>query len=269
MAPSIADFSIGGSIPGDSFLHELDPRTKLVAFPLILTGVFLTKHPAGLFLTGMAILGLGISCAAGWRLWRNGLRRFFWMLAIVVLVNLFFDSGSLPLVVGSRQMPFSLEALANSLLFALRVLEAIVLSMILTFTTTPLDLSRGFQRLAGPLALVRLPVGEMGIVMLLGMRFIPLLQQELAATILAQRARGVEFGHGSITDRAKNLAPLLVPALNGALKRSEIVASAMTARGFRPGAPRSEYRQLRFSGKDRLSLALVAIFFACQAFYFS
>ena len=269
MAPQIPDFSIGGSIPGDSFLHELDPRTKLVAFPLVLMAIFLTKHLAGLVLNGIVVLILGTLCAAGWRLWWSGIRRFFWMLVILFLVNLLFHFSGPPLVLGSIRMPFSLEALTSSFILALRVLEAIALSMILTFTTTPLDLTRGFQRLAGPLSVVRLPVGEISFVILLGMRFIPLLQQDLATTVLAQRARGVEFGHGSIVERTKNLVPVLVPALTGALRRSEIVASAMTDRGFRPDAPRSEYRPLRFSTKDSIALSCLGVFLTCQAFYLS
>src|SRR5208283_4122392 len=246
----IQDVSIGGYVPGVSVLHRLDPRTKLVGLTLLLIGVFATRSNVGLLITCCVVLTLIFLCRIGWRVWWWGLLRFSWMLLIAAGINMVFNSDGQPVVFRQWELPVTEQGVQAGLTLSLQLLQAIILSMVLTFTTTPRDLTRGSEHLARPLKRLRVPVEEAGVILLLAMRFVPLLQQELRTTIEAQKSRGVDFGQNGVVLRSKNLVAVLVPALVGTLRRSDRLALAMTARGFRPGKPRSEYKPLSFAALD-------------------
>jgi energy-coupling factor transport system permease protein len=264
----IQDVSIGGYIPGDSVLHRLDPRTKLVGLVVLLIGVFATRTDVGLLMTCGVVLTLSFLCRIGWRVWWWGLVRFSWMLLITAGLNMIFYSGGQPIFISQWELPITEHGVHASLTLTLQLLAAIVLSMVLTFTTTPRDLTRGSERLARPLKRLHVPVEEAAVILLLAMRFVPLLQQELRTTIEAQKSRGVEFGQGGVVGRSKNLVAVLVPALMGTLRRADLLAVAMTARGFRPGKPRTEFRPLHFATPDYTAFVVLAGFSLCRLFIF-
>jgi energy-coupling factor transport system permease protein len=264
----IQDVSIGGYVPGDSVLHRLDPRTKLIGLIVLLIGVFATRTDVGLLITCSVVTALMFLCRIGWRVWWWGLLRFSWMLFIAAGINMLFNSGGQPMKIGQWELPITEQGVHTSLTLSLQLLLAIILSMVLTFTTTPRDLTRGTERLARPLKRLRVPVEEAGVILLLAMRFVPLLQQELRTTVEAQKSRGVEFGQGGVVARSKNLVVVLVPALMGTLRRSDLLAVAMTARGFRPGKPRSEYKPLHFGPLDYSAFIFMAAFSLCCLFIF-
>jgi len=257
---SFDDITIGGFLPGDSILHRMDPRTKLVGLVVLMPLFFIGSSGYGCALSAIAAIGLAAMTRLGWRVWVWGLRRFVLMLGIVGGLNLLFtDSGSSLVVLGIR-LPVTFHGLTTSLILVVQLAGAIVLSMVLTFTTTPADLTRGLQRLATPLKRFNVHVDEYAMVALMAMRFVPMLQQELRTTVEAQKARGVEFGDGSLLSRARNLVAVLSPSFMGALRRADLLASTMYLRGFRPGEPRSCFRTMSLSGLDYAAAGLVALF---------
>jgi len=255
------DITIGGYLPGSTVLHRLDPRTKIVGFFLMLGSVFVSSTGLGVASAGLVVIALMCATAVGWKVWAWGLTRFTWMLVLTFGVNLFFDSAGQPATIGPWALPITGEAVEKSLVFTTQLVEAIVLSLALTFTTSPVDLARGAERLARPMKRLGVSVEDYGLVLLLALRFLPLFQQEVRNTVEAQRCRGIEFGEGNVASRAKDFVAVLVPSLTNTLRRADILAAAMTARGFRPGAPRSEYRPLRFSKRDHAALLLAMLFF--------
>jgi energy-coupling factor transport system permease protein len=263
MAQFLSDVSIVGYVPGTSILHRLDPRTKLLSLVLLLTGVFWSRSAGGAGLTLTSVFLVAFVSGAGWRIWLWGLSRFKWMVAIALMVNACFHPTGTLIVLAGWVSPLTSEALTSCGVLAIQLLAAITLSMALTFTTTPSELTRACERLARPLRRFRIPVEDLAVVVLLAMRFVPLLQQELRNSVEAQTARGVDFRSGPLTSRAANLLAILVPALLGTLRRSELLAVAMAARAFRPGAARSEYTPLVFSWRDAASMAVVAIVLFC------
>lgn len=256
----IHDITIGGYIPGNSCIHRLDPRTKLAGFVMMMAAIFISRNEEAVVLNGLAVTALVLLAGTGWKIWFLGLKRFSWMLAIAAAVNMMFSSGTKPLIFLGWDLPLSQEALEVSLVFTAQLAEAIVLSMALTFTTSPAQLTRGLERLARPLKRFSIPVDEWSMVVLLAMRFVPMLQLELRTTIEAQASRGVEFSKGTIRSRSQNLVAVLVPALMGALRRADLLASAMNARGFRPGAPRTEFKPLQFTRLDYAAVILPVLF---------
>lgn len=250
MARTTLDVATGGYVPGVSLLHRLDPRTKLLALPLLLAGVFIGRSLSGAAAGAGCALLLVILSRTGWTIWVQALSRFRWMLGITAAVNLFVNQGDIPVVLSGHGLPFTIEAARLSLILTAQLTAAIVFSLTLTFTTTTHELTKGCERLATPLKRLSIPVDELALVVSMAMRFVPLFQQELRTIVEAQRARGVDFGHGSLLDRIQNLLPVLVPAIVGTLRRGDRLAAAMASRGFRPGEPRSEFRPLRFGTRD-------------------
>ncbi|HMK36316.1 MAG TPA: energy-coupling factor transporter transmembrane component T [Desulfomonilaceae bacterium] len=268
MSMLLQDISIGGYLPASSVLHRLDPRTKLAGFGLLLVCTFSTGSIQALIFNAAAIVGIVCVSGIGFRVWWWGLARFSWMLVITAALNAFLHKSGAPFFLMGHELPLTYEGTLTSMLFVANLAQAVLLSMALTFTTTPRDLTRGCQRLAGPLKRFRVPVDEIGVVLLLAMRFVPLLQLELRSIIDAQESRGIDFHYGGIAARARNLAAVLVPALLGALRRGDLLADAMAARGFRPAAARSDFNPLRFSRLDRLALVSLVVFFLCRVCVF-
>jgi len=265
MSNFITDIAIGGYLPGDSILHRLDPRTKVLSLILMLVVAFCYRSFAG----AIAIaFGIGLAahlCGAGWRIWVHQMRRFKWMILIAAGLNLLFSQSGESLRIAGVQLPFSVEGVKSSLLICVQLIEAIVLSMALTFTTSPAELTKGFERLARPLKYLKVPVDDISLIFSLAMRFVPLLQQELSEIVDAQKSRGVEFGQGTLMDRARELISILSPVLLGTMRRADLLAVAMSARGFSPGQPRSEYKPLRFSRLDALATVFMGGLLVCWA----
>lgn len=266
MSKFITDIAIGGYLPGDSIVHRLDPRTKILGLVVMLIMVFWYRSSAGAavvaFGTGMVVY----LCRAGWKIWIYQMRRFKWMLLIAAGLNLFFSEGGEPLRVAGLELPFAAESVKSSLLIFVQLMEAIMLSMALTFTTSPTELTKGLERLARPLKYLKAPVAEISLIVLLAMRFVPLLQQELQEIIDAQKSRGVEFGQGTLLDRARELISILSPVLSGTIRRADLLAVAMSARGFSPGKSRSEYKPLRLGSTDALAAAFISGLLVCWVF---
>jgi len=266
MSKFITDIAIGGYLPGDSILHRLDPRTKMLGLVVMLVMVFWYRSFAGATVIAFGIGLVAYFCGVGWKIWTYQMRRFKWMLLIAAGLNLFFNEGGEPLKIVGFELPFAAESVKSSLLICVQLIEAIMLSMTLTFTTSPTELTKGFERLARPLKYLKVPVAEISLIMLLAMRFVPLLQQELQEIIDAQKSRGVEFGQGTLLDRAREFISILSPVLSGTIRRADLLAVAMSARGFSPGEPRSEYKPLRLGRTDALAAAFLSGLLVCWVF---
>jgi energy-coupling factor transport system permease protein len=267
MNRALQDISIGGYLPGDSALHRLDPRTKLAGFVALLVCVFTAGSGVALAVSGVAVTALASASMAGIKVWWWGLGRFLWMLAMAAGLNAFLHSDGVPISVVGYELPFTHEGVCAGLWFSAQLTLAILLSMTLTFTTTPRDLTRGCEKLASPLERFNVRVGEIGVVLLLAMRFVPLLQLELRSIVDAQKSRGIDLSHGGLAERSRNLVAVLVPALLGTLRRGDRLAEAMATRGFQPDAPRSDFRPLRFNRGDCVAFAGITVFFLCHMFW--
>ena len=255
------DLVIGGFLPLESLLHRLDPRTKLIGLLVMVGAVFISPSMSGIAASTAAVVCLAVLSRAGWKIWWYALARFFWMLIIVLGVNLLFRQDGRPVFAGEIELPVTWEGVERSVGLTAQLGLAIVLSLIVTLTTSPSQLARAFECLGRPLERLGVPVRDLTMTVLLAMRFLPLLHHELQTIVDAQKSRGVELAAGTPVFRARNFVSVLVPALSGALRRADILATAMTARGFRPDRERSAYRVLHFSPLDYLSWICLGLFF--------
>ncbi|MFT8767634.1 MAG: energy-coupling factor transporter transmembrane component T, partial [Lentilactobacillus hilgardii] len=189
----------------------------------------------------------------------KGIRPLIWLIIFTVLLQILFSSGGRVLW---HFGPFSVtnESLINGGFIFMRFLLIIMISTVLTLTTTPLAIADGVQTILKPLKKVKFPVDTLALMLSIALRFVPTLMDEMETIMNAQRARGVDFGSGSLKHRVKAAVPLLVPLFTGAINHAENLSTAMEARGFSDSEHRTKYRQYRWQVKDTISwLVFLAI----------
>lgn len=249
---AVQGLSLSQYVPGESWLHGLDPRSKIISVLLISVAVFAARGALELALVTLPALlliaGSQISPAYFWA----SLRPFLFLIIPTALLQMFLISGPVAFSIGS--VTLSQNGLATAGVFTLRLTLLIMVLRILTLTTTPNALINGCERMFSPLAKVGLPVFEVLTIMNITLAFIPFFLEEGERVWMAQSSRGLSLNEGSLKRRLENLLALLVPLWRGAFERSAQLAEAMEARGYDPGSPRTCIYQLRWGAADtRLS----------------
>lgn len=249
----------GRYIPGNSFVHQLDPRSKLLFVFIFIFIVFLANNTMtyGLLL----LFTLLIVFMSRIRLYFlvNGLKPILILLIFTFLIHIIFNrEGDLLFEWGILKVYE--EGLRQGIYISIRFLVLVFITTILTLTTSPISITDGIEMLLNPLKKLKLPIHELALMMSIALRFIPTIMDETDKVMKAQMARGSDLSAGPITDRMKAVVPLLVPLFVSSFKRAEDLATAMEVRGYRGGEGRTRYRQLKWDWKDTISLVvLIAI----------
>ena len=249
---------LGRYIPGNSIVHRLDPRSKLVAMILLIMIVFWANNP----ITNIILfVATGIFVALSevpLSFFIKGLRSMFFLIAFTTLFQLFFISGGdVLLEIGFIKIT-SLGIEQAGIIFC-RFVLIVFFSTLLTLTTMPLSLATAVESLLGPLKKLKVPVHEVGLMLSMSLRFVPTLMDDTIRIMNAQKARGVDFGEGNVIQKVKAMIPILIPLFATSLKRADSLATAMEARGYQGGNGRSQYRQLNWMNKDSVALLLVCV----------
>ena len=256
----LQDITLGQYLPGDSFLHRLDPRTKFISLLLLMVVTFLIKNFTALgLLLGFFILAL-IFSRLPWTYVLRGLRSFLWLFLFTAAIHLFFTPGpSLPFFpLGFINVTWT--GMEKGTLVAAQLFLALSISSLTTLTTSPLQLAHGLEKLIAPLKRFHLPVEDFSMMTMLAIKFIPILLGETNRIIKAQSARGVDFESGNFFRRAKNMIPILTPLFHSVFQRADDLAVAMLARGYVSGAKRTHLYELRMKARDYFALAAVVGF---------
>lgn len=261
---NLSGITIGRYIPGDSLLHRLDPRIKLLGVLLLSITIFLPKTPVayGLQLGFVALLVL-VSRTSPLMLWR-GIRPVLIFLLVSALFNAFFTDGEPLFKLGA--FAITREGLLLSALALYRVVTLVVVASLLTLTTSPLRLTEGLERLLRPFKRIGLPAEEIALMMTIALRFIPTLVDEADRIIKAQAARGADLSSRNLAKRIKGMVPILVPLFVSAFRRAEELATAMESRGYRGGEGRTRMRELAYGRLDALALLSLLLFTGLMAF---
>jgi energy-coupling factor transport system permease protein len=250
--------TIGQYFPGDSFLHRLDPRTKLIAVLLLSVAIFLPRYFPGYLLVALFTMMAVALSQVPVKFILRGLKPIMIFMAITVLFNAFLTPGEPLLQIG--RWAITREGLVLSAVAAVRLVLLVVSASLLTLTTSPILLTDGLERLLRPLAPLGVPAHELALMMTIALRFIPTLVEEADRIMRAQEARGADFRSGSLINRAKGLIPVMVPLFVAAFRRADELATAMEARGYRGGTGRTKMKQLAFSGADYRAWTVLALF---------
>ena len=253
---------LGRYIPGDSIVHRLDPRSKLLSMMLLILIVFWANNSITnliLFVaTGIFIALSGVSLS----FFIQGLKSMFFLIAFTTLFQFFFISSG-NVIFEFWFVRITDYALQQAGIIFCRFVLIIFFSTLLTLTTMPLSLASAVEGLLSPLKKVKVPVHEIGLMLSMSLRFVPTLMDDTTRIMNAQKARGVDFDEGSIVQKVKALIPILIPLFATSLKRADSLAIAMEARGYQGGKGRSQYRQLKWSLKDTLTIFVILVLDFC------
>ena len=249
---ALRDITLGQYFPGNTIVHRLDPRTKLLCTILYIISLFLARGPVG-----YAVLFLVLaSCTAAAKIRPaalfRGMRPILFIIVLTAVLNVFYTPGTV--LWQWRFLRVTVEGLWAAFFMVLRITFLISSPFLLTYTTSPILLTDGLEKLLGPLKRIHVPVHELSMIMSIALRFIPTLIEETDKIMSAQKARGADFDTGNLFQKAKALVPLLVPLFVSAFRRAEELATAMECRCYHGGEGRTRLRQLRFQGADASAL---------------
>lgn len=261
----IKDITIGQYVPGDSFIHKLDPRTKIITALLFIIQLFLIKNFFGyIFVVGFLATVVYVAKLSPKYLY-NGLKPVFMLIIITALLNIFMIEGD-KLIFQWKFIKIYEEGVRTALFMILRLIFLIAGSSLLTLTTSPIELTDGIEKLLNPFKKIGVPAHELAMMMTIALRFIPTLMDETDKIMKAQMARGADFESGNLIKKAKSLIPLLVPLFISSFRRAEELAMAMEARCYRGGTGRTRMKQLSMESRDAVGFGAYFIFAAASIF---
>ncbi|EIV99737.1 energy-coupling factor transporter transmembrane component T family protein [Thermoanaerobacter siderophilus] len=252
------NITIGQYIPGDSVVHKLDPRIKIIiTFIFIVAIFFINKLSGYLFAVLYLYLVIAIS-KIPFSYILKGLRPVIIILLLTVSLNMFFTPGG-TILYTLGPLKITTSGLRLAVFMGLRLIFLIIGTSLLTLTTSPISLTDGIEHILKPFSRIGIPAHELAMMMTIALRFIPTLIEEAEKIMKAQMARGADFESGNIVKRAKGLVPLLVPLFISAFRRADELAVAMESRCYRGGQNRTRMKQLKIQPRDYEALAVTLI----------
>ena len=259
----ISDITLGQFFPGESPLHKLDPRTKIILAILFIVAVFLVNNPAGFLLLALFVTFLIAISRISFTVVLKGIKPIIFVLIFTSLINLFMTVGEGDPLFKFWIIKIYREGIIRAVFMSVRVILLIVgTSMFLTYTTSPIALTDGIESLLKPLKYIGVPVHLFAMMMTIALRFIPTLVEETEKIMNAQKSRGADFTSGGLIKRAKALVPILIPLFVSSFKRAEELATAMECRCYRGDVNRTKYIELKYKSVDLIWFMLIAVFFA-------
>ena len=257
----LKDITLGQYFPGDTLIHKLDPRTKLLCVILYIVALFNAKGPLtyGIMIAVLAVCIL-IS-RVEWKALTRGLKPVYFIVAFTAIMNMFFTSGT-PVADVWLLRHITWEGIISAVQMVLRIVMLIMGTFLMTYTTSPIALTDGLEHLLSPLKKLRFPVHELAMMMSIALRFIPTLIEETDKIMSAQKARGADFESGNLLSRAKAMVPILVPLFISAFRRADELATAMECRCYHGDEGRTRMKQLTWCTRDTLAMVWSALVLA-------
>ena len=251
----LKDITLGQFFPGNSFIHRLDPRTKLVLLVVYIVALF---SAVSIVSYGVMLVFL-ITCILISRIppkaFLRGMKPLVFILIFTGILNIFFTQGETVLV-SLWGINVTMEGIVRAVYMLLRILMLITGTFLLTYTTSPIALTDGLESLLSPLKKIKVPVHELSMMMCIALRFIPTLIEETDKIMSAQKARGTDFETGKLMERVKALVPILVPLFISAFRRADELATAMECRCYHGGEGRTKMKLLRYKRWDLQAYAV-------------
>ena len=258
----LKDITLGQYFPGDTVVHKLDPRTKLILTIVYIAALFIAKGPISyglvfLFLAAAVALSR-VKVSALFR----GLKPLLIIIILTAVLNLFYTKGDV--LVSFWIFTITKQGIISAFFMVSRIMLLIAGTFLLTYTTSPIALTDGLELLLNPLKKIHVPVHELAMMMCIALRFIPTLIEETDKIMSAQKARGADFETGSLIQRAKALLPVLVPLFVSAFRRADELAVAMESRCYHGGEGRTSMKQPKMLRRDWAALIIGVVFLAAM-----
>jgi energy-coupling factor transport system permease protein len=256
----IKDITLGQFFPGETVVHRLDPRTKIVLTIAYMVALFCSKNAAALLLCGVFMIVITIVSKIPVKIVFKGIKPILPIVIIMALLNAFYIDGTV--IWRFYFMKITYEGVRLAAFVTVRLIFLIVGTSMMTYTTSPIALSDGLEVLMSPLKYIKIPVHELSMMMSIALRFIPTLIEETDKIINAQKARGADFESGNIMQRVRSLLPILIPLFVSAFRRAEELALAMDCRCYQGGKGRTRLRRLSLQKNDYYAFGVFVLFFA-------
>ncbi len=257
----LKDITLGQYFPGNTAAHKLDPRTKILLVVLYITALFTAKSFLAYGLMALVLAACVRVSRVGLKALVKGLKPVLFIIIFTGILNLFFTPGE-GVLWAWGPLQITTSGLRNAAFMVLRIMLLIMGTFLMTYTTSPISLTDGLERLLNGLKRFRVPVHELTMIMSIALRFIPTLIEETDKIMSAQKARGADFESGNLIQKAKALIPILVPLFISAFRRADELATAMECRCYHGGEGRTKLHVLKYEGRDYMALAIGAMILA-------
>ncbi len=248
----LKDITLGQYFAGDTVVHRLDPRTKLILVVVYIVTLFSAKWFVTYGVVLLTLAGVILASQIQPKTILKSLKPLLFIIVLTAVLNLFYTQGE-PLV-QLWVLTITKEGIFSAAFMVLRIVMLIAGTFMLTYTTSPIALTDGLERLLNPLKKIKVPVHELSMMMCIALRFIPTLIEETDKIMSAQKARGADFETGSLFSRAKALIPILVPLFISSFRRADELAVAMECRCYHGGDGRTRMKELHYHRNDIIAL---------------
>lgn len=256
----IKDITLGQYLPGNSVVHKLDPRTKILIVFAYIALVFSVKNMVGYALALIFPLIVCFISKIPLKMIVKSLKPLLFFIIFTALINLFLTKGKV--LLSFWIFNITEEGIVLTVKMALRLILLVTGTSLLTYTTSPIVLTDGIEKLLSPLSKIGVPAHEIAMMMTIALRFIPTIIDETDKIMKAQSARGSDFESGNLISRAKALVPILVPLFISAFRRADDLAVAMECRCYHGGKNRTKLKTIKMTGRDFAAIILFAAIFA-------
>ncbi len=253
----LKDITLGQYFPGNSAVHEIDPRLKIILTFCYITTLFLINNFTGYIILAAFVIGIIHISSIPVKYVFKGLRPLFFIIFLTAFLNMFMSGGVEIFRIGP--LVATDEGIKMAIFMSLRLIFLIIGTSILTLTTSPISLTDGIEKLLNPFKKIGVPAHELAMMMTIALRFIPTLLEETDKIMKAQMARGADFESGNLLNRAKGLVPLLVPLFVSAFRRADELAIAMESRCYSGGDHRTRMKQLKLEKRDYIAAVVFII----------
>ncbi len=254
----LKDVTLGQYFPGNSAVHLLDPRTKILVLIAYIVALFTAANWVSYAVVLVFLTAAILISAIPLKSILHGMKPLVFILIFTGILNVFFTTGE-KLLVQFWGISIYWEGIIRAFFMMLRIFMLICGTFLLTYTTSPISLTDGLESLLGPLKKIHVPVHELSMMMCIALRFIPTLIEETDKIMSAQKARGADFESGNLIQRVKALIPILVPLFISAFRRADELATAMECRCYQGGDGRTKMKLLRYKLRDYKTFGLCAL----------
>ncbi|MCH3913885.1 MAG: energy-coupling factor transporter transmembrane protein EcfT [Acidaminococcaceae bacterium] len=251
------DITLGQYYPGNSFLHKLDPRTKILATFFFMAAVFIAESALSYGILLAFVFIVAFMAKLPWKMLLKSIKPLWVIIILTLGIHIFTGQGE-PLWQW-KMLTVTREGIVLGVKMSLRLILLLLISSLLTFTTSPIVLTDGIESLLTPFKKIGVPAHELAMMMTIALRFIPTLLEETDRIMKAQSARGADFSSGNLIQRAKNMLPILIPLFISSFRRADELAMAMEARCYRGGKGRTRMHQLVYGSRDGVAACGMAV----------
>ena len=253
----LQNITLGQFFPGESILHRLDPRTKIISLFVLMILIFAAHGWAAYFALSLLTAGLIFLSRVPFSSVLKSVKPLAWIILFTLMIHCVSHDGEA--LAKFYVFKVTREGILYGALISLRLILVIVLASLLTLTTSPLKLTDATEKLLSPLKKFGVPAHELAMMMTIAIRFVPTLLEEADKIIKAQKSRGLDFESGGFVKRLRCMVPILVPLFLSSFRRADDLALAMEARCYRGGEGRTHMKRLQLTQLDGFAAAVVIL----------